>query len=65
MTLNDGTRVHANQVSEGLLYWLAFAALPHIETPAILLVEEPEYGLHPSGSLARAEATFRRLIDGA
>src|SRR5262249_46076258 len=48
VTLNDGTRVHANQVSEGLLYWLAFAALPHIEIPAILLIEEPENGLHPS-----------------
>lgn len=35
-------------MSEGLLYWLAFSALPHIESPAILLIEEPENGLHPS-----------------
>lgn len=48
VVLMDGTRVHANEVSEGLLYWLAFSALPHIDPPAILLIEEPENGLHPS-----------------
>jgi predicted ATPase len=48
VVLNDGTRVHASELSEGLLYWLAFAALPHIERPAMLLIEEPENGLHPS-----------------
>lgn len=46
--LNDGTRVQANQMSEGLLYWLAFAALPYVDPTAILLIEEPENGLHPS-----------------
>jgi predicted ATPase len=48
VTLNDGTKVHAVQMSEGLLYWLAFAVLPHIDPTAILLIEEPENGLHPS-----------------
>jgi len=48
VTLNDGTRVSANEMSEGLLYWLAFAILPYIDPRAILLVEEPENGLHPS-----------------
>ena len=28
LILNDGTRVHARELSEGLLYWLAFAVLP-------------------------------------
>ena len=48
VTLVDGTRVHADQLSEGLLYWLAFAVLPHIDPTAILLIKEPENGLHPS-----------------
>jgi len=46
--LNDGTKIHANVMSEGLLYWLAFAVLPHIAPTALLLIEEPENGLHPS-----------------
>lgn len=46
--LADGTKVHADAMSEGLLYWLAFAVLPHVDPRAILLIEEPENGLHPS-----------------
>jgi predicted ATPase len=46
--LNDGTKIHADVMSEGLLYWLAFAVLPHVAPTAILLIEEPENGLHPS-----------------
>lgn len=46
--LHDGTKVSANEMSEGLLYWLAFAVLPHVDPTAILLIEEPENGLHPS-----------------
>ncbi|MBC7977193.1 MAG: AAA family ATPase [Myxococcales bacterium] len=48
VTLIDGTRVPADSMSEGLLYWLAFAILPHVDPTAILLIEEPENGLHPS-----------------
>jgi predicted ATPase len=48
VTLNDGTKVHADVMSEGLLYWLAFAVLPYVDPTAILLIEEPENGLHPS-----------------
>jgi predicted ATPase len=48
VTLTNGARVQASEMSEGLLYWLAFAILPHIDPTAILLVEEPENGLHPS-----------------
>lgn len=40
--LADGTFVPAELMSEGLLYYLAFAALPHLEPMAILLIEEPE-----------------------
>lgn len=46
--LEDETKVQADQMSEGLLYWLAFAVLPHIDPVPLLLMEEPENGLHPS-----------------
>lgn len=46
--LVDGTVVPADQMSEGLLYYLAFAVLPYLEPTALLLVEEPENGLHPA-----------------
>jgi predicted ATPase len=46
--LEDETKVQADQMSEGLLYWLAFAVLPYIDPTPILLIEEPENGLHPS-----------------
>jgi predicted ATPase len=46
--LRDGTKVAAAEMSEGLLYWLAFAVLPYVAPTGILLVEEPENGLHPS-----------------
>ena len=35
-------------MSEGLLYFLAFSALPYLAPSSILLVEEPENGLHPA-----------------
>jgi predicted ATPase len=47
-TLLDGTEVPANALSEGLLYYLAFAVLAELQRPAVYLVEEPENGLHPS-----------------
>ena len=46
--LVDGTYVPAELMSEGLLYYLAFSALPHLDPTAILLIEEPENGLHPA-----------------
>ena len=46
--LTDGTRVPAAQMSEGLLHFLAYAALPYLAPTSILLVEEPENGLHPA-----------------
>ncbi len=48
ITLADGTRVGAAGMSEGLLYFLGFAALQHIGHSRLFLVEEPENGLHPS-----------------
>ena len=46
--LRTGERVDASAMSEGMLYWLAFAAMSEAERPSIFLVEEPENGLHPS-----------------
>jgi predicted ATPase len=46
--LMDGTEVRADAMSEGLLYFLAFAALREVDPPSIFLVEEPENGLHPA-----------------
>jgi hypothetical protein len=46
--LTNGTKVEARRMSEGLLYYLAFAALQHLDPVSLLLVEEPENGLHPA-----------------
>lgn len=48
LTLHDGKVVPADGMSEGMLYWLAFAILGHLEPVEMILVEEPENGLHPS-----------------
>lgn len=48
VTLKDGRRVSADSMSEGLLYYLAFAALPFLESTSMILIEEPENGLHPA-----------------
>lgn len=46
--LMDGRSVGADRLSEGMLYWLAFAALPYLHPTPFILIEEPENGLHPS-----------------
>jgi predicted ATPase len=48
VTLVDGTEVAAAEMSEGMLYWLAFAILSSLSSRSVLLIEEPENGLHPS-----------------
>lgn len=48
LTLTDGTAVDPAEMSEGMLYWLAFAILEHLAPQSIVLVEEPENGLHPA-----------------
>lgn len=45
--LDQGEEVTAEWMSGGLLYYLAFAAIPHIEPTSVLLIEEPENGFHP------------------
>lgn len=47
--LQDRTRVRAPHVSTGLLYYLAFAAIPEFSGGlSTILLEEPENGLHPA-----------------
>jgi predicted ATPase len=46
--LKSGERVPAQYLSDGLLYYLAFAAIRYVEPAAVLLVEEIENGLHPA-----------------
>ena len=46
--MTDGKKVPANEMGEGLLYYLGFTAIPCLESTSLLLVEEPENGLHPS-----------------
>lgn len=55
--LRDGQLVRADQMSEGMLYWLAFAAVPMFDDTAPILIEEPENGLHP----ARIQDVMRML----
>jgi energy-coupling factor transporter ATP-binding protein EcfA2 len=58
--LKNGTFIPAEAMSEGLLYYLAFAALRCIDPPAILLIEEPENGLHPA-RIAEVMRVLREL----
>jgi len=46
--LQDESRIPVELVSEGLLIYLAFAALPYLDPVSLILVEEPENGLHPA-----------------
>jgi predicted ATPase len=58
--LKDGTEIRPEHMSEGLLYFLAFSLLEHMDPPApVFLVEEPENGLHP----ARIKEVMRILRD--
>jgi len=48
LRLYDGTEVAASDISQGLVTFLGFLALVHRDPiPAVLLIEEPENGLHP------------------
>jgi predicted ATPase len=52
--------VRAEALSEGLLYFLAFTALQHLEGSSLFLVEEPENGLHPA-RIAEVMAILREI----
>ncbi len=47
--LKNGTSIPASQAAEGMLYTLAYLAIAYLpQPPKILLVEEPENGIHPA-----------------
>jgi hypothetical protein len=61
--LVDGTLVAAPQMSHGILLFVGFQALIQRDPlPGVLLVEEPERGLHPH-RLVELVATLRALSD--
>lgn len=46
--LKTGVEVSAQQLSDGVLYYLAFLVMQQLSRPGLLLIEEPENGLHPA-----------------
>lgn len=47
--MKNGAEIPAPQIAEGILYVLAYLAILNLpEPPKILLVEEPENGIHPA-----------------
>ncbi|MEM7807467.1 MAG: AAA family ATPase [Planctomycetota bacterium] len=60
--LSDGTVMPAAQASDGLLLVLAYLAVLHLpEPPRLLLVEEPENGVHPK-RLQEVLGILRQLV---
>jgi predicted ATPase len=64
VTLVDGTSVGAKAMSEGLLYYLGFAALRYTDGSNLFLVEEPENGLHPA-RITEVMAALREISKSA
>lgn len=58
--LKTGEVVPARHMSEGFLYYLAFLAIQHLDPPSVLLIEEPENGLHP-GRIADVVGVLREI----
>ncbi len=58
----NGTRIGASQVSDGALLVLAYLCILHLPTPPrVVLVEEPENGVHPA-RLKEVLAILRELV---
>ena len=60
--LHNGHKVHAHEMSDGVLYWLAFDTLRYLEGDWVLLLEEPENGLHPS-RIAEVMKSIRNVVE--
>lgn len=60
--LVTGVRITTSRMSEGLLYYLAFAALRYLDPVSLLLVEEPENGLHPA-RIGEVMRILRAIVD--
>lgn len=63
--LTSGGELSASLASQGVMLFLAYLALAHTaNAPAIMLVEEPENGVHPR-QLQRIAEHLKRLTDPA
>jgi predicted ATPase len=61
--LKDGHEIEAALASQGVMLYLAYLSLVHsARSPAIMLIEEPENGIHPR-QLQRVAEYLRRLTD--
>jgi energy-coupling factor transporter ATP-binding protein EcfA2 len=60
--LTNGSKIQASAMSEGLLYYLAFLVIPHLDPVSVLLIEEPENGLHPA-RIQEVVRTIRAFVD--
>jgi predicted ATPase len=64
-TTSTGGELGADQVSDGVLLTLAFLTVTHLpDRPSLLMVEEPENGLHPA-RLRELAHRLRGLAEGA
>lgn len=60
---NSGMSIPASQVSDGMLLVLAYLTILHLpEPPRVLLIEEPENGIHPA-RLKEVLTILRDLIE--
>ena len=61
--LVDGPEIPASQASDGMLLILAYLAIFHLpKPPRVLLIEEPENGIHPA-RLTEVLSILRRLVE--
>jgi predicted ATPase len=60
--LTDGSKFDAAAMSEGLLYFLAFSLIPYLRPVSLLLIEEPENGLHPA-RIQEVMHTLRAFVE--
>jgi len=62
--LENGAEIPAPQAAEGMLYTLAYMAIAYLpKPPRILLVEEPENGIHP-GRVREIVRLLRQMTEG-
>jgi predicted ATPase len=60
--MSNGTELPAGQVSDGIVFVLAYLTLLHLpQPPRVILVEEPENGVHPA-RLGEIIGFLRELI---
>jgi predicted ATPase len=64
LVTKTGARVSGNAISDGVLLYLAYLYLARSAPGGLLLIEEPETGIHP-GLLRKVMALLRAVTTGA